>query len=39
LEKILKLTKSTVTLEITCRNLLAENEKALRELDTSPTYL
>jgi hypothetical protein len=32
LEENLKLTNSTVTLEITCRNLLAENEKALREL-------
>jgi hypothetical protein len=36
----LKLTNSTVTLEITCRNLLAENEKALRELvDSKMKYL
>jgi hypothetical protein len=40
LEENLKLTKSTVTLEITCRNLLAENEKALRELvDSKMKYL
>jgi hypothetical protein len=32
LEENLKLTNNIVTLEITCRNLLAENEKALREL-------
>jgi hypothetical protein len=39
-EKKLKLTNSTVTLEITCRNLLAENEKALRELmDSKIKYL
>jgi hypothetical protein len=31
LEENLKLTNSTVTLEITCRNLLAENEKALMD--------
>jgi hypothetical protein len=36
----LKLTNSTVTLEITCRNLLAEKEKALRELrDSKMKYL
>jgi hypothetical protein len=40
LEENLKLTNSTVTLEITCRNLLAENEKALRELvDSKMKYL
>jgi hypothetical protein len=40
LEEYLKLTNSTVTLEITCRNLLAENEKALRELvDSKMKYL
>lgn len=40
LEENLKLTNSTVTLEITCRNLLAENEKALRELvDSKIKYL
>jgi hypothetical protein len=40
LEENLKLTNSTVTLEITCRNLLAENEKALRELvDSKMEYL
>jgi hypothetical protein len=39
LEENLKLTNSTVTLEIT-RNLLAENEKALRELvDSKMKYL
>jgi hypothetical protein len=36
----MKLTNSTVTLEITCRNLLAKNEKALRELvDSKMKYL
>jgi hypothetical protein len=40
LKENLKLTNSTVTLEITCRNLLAENEKALRELvDSKMKYL
>jgi hypothetical protein len=40
LEENLKLTNNTVTLEITCRNLLAENEKALRELvDSKMKYL
>jgi hypothetical protein len=40
LEENLKLTNSNVTLEITCRNLLAENEKALRELvDSKMKYL
>jgi hypothetical protein len=40
LEENLKLTNSTVTLEITRRNLLAENEKALRELvDSKMKYL
>jgi hypothetical protein len=40
LEENLKLTNSTVTLEIICRNLLAENEKALRELvDSKMKYL
>jgi hypothetical protein len=40
LEENLKLTNSTVTLEITCRNLLAENEKAHRELvDSKMKYL
>jgi hypothetical protein len=40
LEENLKLTNSTVTLEITCRNLLDENEKALRELvDSKIKYL
>jgi hypothetical protein len=40
LEENFKLTKSTITLEITCRNLLAENEKALRELmDSKMKYL
>jgi hypothetical protein len=40
LEENLKITNSTVTLEITCRNLLAENEKALRELvDSKMKYL
>jgi hypothetical protein len=40
LEENLKLTNSTVTLEITCRNLLAEYEKALRELvDSKMKYL
>jgi hypothetical protein len=36
----LKLTNSTVTLEITCRNLLAKNKKAPRELvDSKIKYL
>jgi hypothetical protein len=36
----LKLTNSIVTLEIRCRNLLAENEKTLRELvDSKMKYL
>jgi hypothetical protein len=40
LEENLKLTNSTATLEITCRNLLAENEKALTELvDSKMKYL
>jgi hypothetical protein len=40
LEENLKLTNNTVTLEITCRNLLAENKKALRELvDSKMKYL
>jgi hypothetical protein len=40
LEENWKLTYSTVTLEITCRNLLAEKEKALRELvDSKMKYL
>jgi hypothetical protein len=40
LEENLKLINSTVTLKITCRNLLAENEKALRELvDSKMKYL
>jgi hypothetical protein len=40
LEENLKLTNSTITREITCRNLLAENEKALRELvDSKMKYL
>jgi hypothetical protein len=40
LEENLKLTNSTITLQITCRNLLAENEKALRELmDSKMKYL
>jgi hypothetical protein len=40
LEENLKLINSTITLEITCRNLLAENDKALRELvDSRMKYL
>jgi hypothetical protein len=40
LEENLKLTNSTVTLEIICRNLLAKNEKALREVvDSKMKYL
>jgi hypothetical protein len=40
LEENLKLKNSIVTLEITCRNLLAENEKALREhVDSKMKYL
>jgi hypothetical protein len=40
LEENLKLINSIVTLEITCRNLLDENEKALRELmDSKMKYL
>jgi hypothetical protein len=40
LEENLKLTNNTVTLEIRYRNLLAENEKALRELvDSKMKYL
>jgi hypothetical protein len=40
LEENLKLTNIIVTLEITCRNLLAENKKALRELmDSKMKYL